>query len=104
MQILYQFLAYTRSWVIPPIIINFAVEINTLYKIRNFIYVTKLRIHNNTAKAALKFESEAWVLKKREEQRLETAQMKFLGLLPGITKLDIEKNQYIRGKKQEQRI
>ena len=30
---------------------------------------TKLRIHNITAKAALKFGSEVWVLKKREEQR-----------------------------------
>ena len=30
---------------------------------------TKLRIHNIKAKAALKFESEAWVLKKREVQR-----------------------------------
>ena len=39
---------------------------------------TKLRIHNITAKAALKFGSEAWVLNKREEQRLEAAQMKFL--------------------------
>ena len=39
---------------------------------------TKLRIHNITAKAALKFGNEAWVLKKREEQRLEAAQMKFL--------------------------
>ena len=39
---------------------------------------TKLRIHNITAKAAQKFGSEAWVLKKREEQRLEAAQMKFL--------------------------
>ena len=29
---------------------------------------TKLRIHNITAKAALKFGSETWVLKKREEQ------------------------------------
>ena len=38
---------------------------------------TKLRIHNITAKAALKFGSEVWVLKKREEQRLEAAQMKF---------------------------
>jgi len=28
---------------------------------------TKLRIHNITAQAALKFGSEAWVLKKREE-------------------------------------
>ena len=32
---------------------------------------TKLRIHNITAKAPLKSGSEAWVLKKREEQRLE---------------------------------
>ena len=43
------------------------------------------------AKAALKFGSEAWVLKKREEQRLEAAQMKFLRHLLGITKLDKEK-------------
>jgi len=59
---------------------------------------TKLRIHNITAKAALKFGSEAWVLKKREEQRLEAAQMKFLRHLLGITKLDKEKNQCIREK------
>ena len=32
---------------------------------------TKLRIRNITAKATLKFGSEAWVLKKREEQRFE---------------------------------
>jgi hypothetical protein len=49
---------------------------------------TKLRIHNITAKAALKFGSEAWVLKKREEKRLEAARIKFLGHLLGIMKLD----------------
>jgi hypothetical protein len=38
---------------------------------------TKLRIHI-TAKIALKFGSEVWVLKKRVEKRLEAAQMKFL--------------------------
>ena len=59
---------------------------------------TRLRIHNITATAALKFGSEAWVLKKREEQRLEAAKIKFLGYLLGITKLDREKNQYIRQK------
>ena len=59
---------------------------------------TKLRIHNFTAKAALKFGSEAWVLKKREEQRLEATPMKFLRHLLGITKLDKEKNQCIRKK------
>jgi len=60
---------------------------------------TKLRIHNITVKAALKFGSEAWVLRKREEQRLEAAQTKFLRHLIGITKVDKEKNQCIRGKK-----
>ena len=35
---------------------------------------TKLRIHNITAKGALKFGSDAWVLKKREEQILESVQ------------------------------
>ena len=60
-------------------------------------------IHNITAKAALKFGSEAWVQKKREEQRLEAAQMKFLGHLLGITKVDEEKNQCIRQKKREHR-
>jgi len=44
----------------------------------------------------LKFGSEAWVLKKREEQRLEAAQMKFLRHFLGITKLGKEKNQCIR--------
>jgi hypothetical protein len=51
---------------------------------------TKLRIHNITAKVALKFGSEVWVLKKRGEQRLEAALMKFLRHLLGITKLDKE--------------
>ena len=65
---------------------------------------TKLRIHNITAKAALKFGTEAWVLKKREEQRLEAAQMEFLRHLLGTTKLGKEKNQYIREKTGAQNI
>ena len=65
---------------------------------------TKFRIHNITAKAALKFGSEAWVLKKREEQRLEAAQMKFLRHLLGITRLDKEKNECIRQKTRAQNI
>ena len=61
---------------------------------------TKLRIHNITAKAALKFGSEAWVLKQREE----AAQMKFLRHLLGIKKLDKEKNPCIRQKMGVQNI
>jgi geranylgeranyl pyrophosphate synthase len=57
---------------------------------------TKLRIHNITAKAALKSGSKAWVLKKKENQRLEAAHMTFLRHLLEITKLDKEKNQCIQ--------
>jgi len=39
-----------------------------------------------------------WILKKREEQRLEAVQMKFLRHLLGITKLDKEKDQCFRQK------
>jgi hypothetical protein len=45
----------------------------------------------------LKFGSEDWVLKKREEQRLEAAQMKFPRHLIGTTKLDKRIN--VLGKK-----
>jgi len=65
---------------------------------------TKLSIQNITAKAALNFESEAWVLKKRKEQRLEATQMKFLRHLLGIIKWDKEKNQCIREKTGAQNI
>ena len=64
----------------------------------------KLRIHNIRAKAVLKFGSESWALKKREEQRLEAAQMKFLRHLLGITKLGKGKNQRIRQKTGAQNI
>jgi len=63
---------------------------------------TKLIIHNITAKAALKFGSEAWVLKKREKQRLEAAEMKFLRHLLGITKS--EKKISVLGGKREHRV
>ena len=52
----------------------------------------------------MKFGSEAWVLKKREEERLEAAHMKFLRHLLGIPKLDKEKNQCIREKTGAQNI
>jgi hypothetical protein len=52
----------------------------------------------------LKFGSESWVLKKREKQRLEAAQMKFLRHHLGITKLDKKTNvfgsrEYSKGNK-----
>ena len=52
----------------------------------------------------MKFGSEAWVLKKIEEERLEAEQMKFLRHLLRVTKLDKEKNQCIREKTGAQNI
>ena len=52
----------------------------------------------------MKFGSEAWVLRKREEQSLEATQMKFFRHLLGITKFDKEKNQSIKKKTGAQNI
>jgi len=65
---------------------------------------TKLRIHNIIDKAALKFGSEAWVLKERDKQRLEAAEKTFLSHLLGIIKLDQERNQTVREKMGEQTL
>ena len=42
-----------------------------------------------------------WVLKKKEEQRLEATQMKFLRHLLGIKKLGKEKDQCVREKREQ---
>jgi len=53
---------------------------------------TKFRIRSITEKAAFQFGSEASVVKKGDEQRLEATEMKFLRHLLGITELDRERN------------
>jgi len=91
---------YARDISTNSMIVNFSRK--TLFI--EFNILKCLRIYNITAKAALKFGSEAWVLKKREKQRLEAAQMKSLRHLLGITKLDKDKNQCIREKTGTQNI
>jgi len=59
---------------------------------------TKLRIHIIIAKTALKFDSEAGILEKTDEQRPQAAQMKLLRHLLGITTIDREGNQSVREK------
>jgi hypothetical protein len=54
---------------------------------------TELRIHNITAKVALKFCSEAWVLRNGHEPNPEASPVKFLRHPLGIIKLDWERNQ-----------
>ena len=71
-------IAYQNKEVIQKINCKHTTKLTELYGDISENKETKLRIHNITAKAALKFGNEAWVLKKREEQRLEAAQMKFL--------------------------
>jgi hypothetical protein len=57
---------------------------------------TKVRKHNVTVKAALKYGSEIWVLNKIEKQHLEATQMRFLRPLLGYTKLYLQRNFGIR--------
>jgi hypothetical protein len=74
---------------------------------RNFCKMsneTKLRIHNITPKTAFKYGSETWVLNKRDKQRLEAAQMRFLRPLLGYTKLDWQRNVDIRERLRVQSI
>jgi hypothetical protein len=59
---------------------------------------TKFRLHGVTDKAARKFNSEVWVLKTGDEQKLEATQMKFLRQLLGITKSDRERKKSVRKK------
>jgi hypothetical protein len=57
---------------------------------------TKLIMNNITDKSALKSDSEDWVLKKRDEQRLEVSQLKILRRLLRITRLDKKRNKSVR--------
>jgi hypothetical protein len=53
---------------------------------------TVFREHNVADKAAWKFSTEVWVLKIGDEQKLETAQVRFLRQLLEIAKSDRERN------------
>jgi hypothetical protein len=59
---------------------------------------TKLRLHKICSKPVLFYGSEAWVINKRDAQKLEAAQMRFLRPLLGFTRLDHQRNSDIRQK------
>jgi hypothetical protein len=66
--------------------------------VKNMLPSTKLWLYNITSKAGLKYGSEVWVMNKKECQQLETAQMKFLRSLLGLTRLDHQRNTTIQEK------
>jgi hypothetical protein len=57
---------------------------------------TKLKLHNIASKPALKYGSETWVMNKRDTQRLEAAQMRFIRPLLVYKRLDRQRNEDIR--------
>jgi hypothetical protein len=59
---------------------------------------TKLRLHNITCYASLCYGSEICIINKREAQKLEAAQMRFLRPLLGLTRLDRQRNPDIRNR------
>jgi hypothetical protein len=94
------------EFIIPSVLLlNFVTLCSSVLRLHFPNFNASLAVINNiTAKTALKFGNEAWVLKKREEKSLEAAQIKFMIHLLGITKLDKEKNQCIREKTGAQNI
>jgi hypothetical protein len=62
---------------------------------KNMLPSTKLRLYNITSKLSLKYGSEVWVLNKKECQQFETAKIKFLRSLLGLTRLDRKTNKTI---------
>jgi hypothetical protein len=71
---------------------------------KNMLPRTKLWLYNITAKAALKCGSEVWVLNKKECRQLESAEMKFLRSLLGLTRLDHQRNTTIRKELRKEHI
>jgi hypothetical protein len=64
----------------------------------NMVTETQLRIHDITSKAALCYGSENWNINKRDAQKLEAAQMRFLRPLLGLTRQDRQRNPDIRNR------
>jgi hypothetical protein len=56
----------------------------------------KLRLHNITSKTSLCYGSENWTISKRDAQKLEAAQIRYLRPLLGLTRLDRQRNPDIR--------
>jgi hypothetical protein len=59
---------------------------------------TKLRIHNITSKVALCYGSENCIISNRDAKFLEAAQMRFMGPILGLIKLDRQRNSDIHNR------
>jgi hypothetical protein len=57
---------------------------------------TKLQLHDVTSKTTLCYGSENWIINKRDAQKLEAVQMRFLRSLLGLTRLARQRNPHIR--------
>lgn len=57
---------------------------------------TRLKVYNTLAIPMLTYGSEAWVLRKKDKQRISAAEMKFLRKTAGYTLLDRKRNESIQ--------
>ncbi|KAI5726127.1 hypothetical protein M8J77_024147 [Diaphorina citri] len=65
---------------------------------KNINLKTKGMMYKTIVRPALTYGAETWALKKTEEKRLETTEMKMLRWMCGVTRLDKIRNEIIRGK------
>ena len=58
----------------------------------------KGKVHRTVVRPVMMYSSETWALRKKDENTLDTAEMKMLRWSTGVTKMDKIKNEVTRGK------
>ena len=57
----------------------------------------KGRFYSAVVRPAMKYSSECWAIKKRQEQKLQVAEMRMLRMSCGVSRKDKIQNEYVRG-------
>ncbi|KAJ4437007.1 hypothetical protein ANN_17139, partial [Periplaneta americana] len=79
--------AVDRSWRDPS-----SIDINTVFKSSHVQKHTRLKVYKTLARPVLTYGSEAWTIRKADEQRLTTAEMRFMRRTAGCSLLEHRKN------------
>ena len=71
---------------------------------KNMPIKLKGKVHRTVVRPVMMYSSETWALRKKDENTLDTAEMKMLRWITGVTKMDKIKNEVTRGKMKVRKI
>ena len=71
---------------------------------KNMPIKLKGKVHRTVVRPVMMYSSETWALRKKDENTLDTAEMKMLRWSKGVTKMDKIKNEVTRGKMKVRKI